>query len=57
VTINAGVAQVELGVQVDAPNASLAQAQVAQTAQNIVTTLQNLNVRPVTHVSSHNKLA
>jgi uncharacterized protein YggE len=44
VTIEAGVAQVELGVQVDAPNASLAQAQVAQTAQNIVTTLQNLNV-------------
>jgi uncharacterized protein YggE len=44
VTIDAGVAQVELGVQVDAPNASQAQAQVAQTAQNIVTALQGLNV-------------
>ncbi|ELR11399.1 uncharacterized protein ACA1_136090 [Acanthamoeba castellanii str. Neff] len=44
VTIEAGVAQVELGVQVDAPNASQAQAQAANSAQAIVSTLQGLNV-------------
>jgi hypothetical protein len=45
VTIEADVAQVELGVQVDAPNASQAQAQAANSAQAIVSTLQGLNVR------------
>jgi uncharacterized protein YggE len=44
VTIEADVAQVELGVQVDAPNASQAQAEVANAAQAIVSTLQGLNV-------------
>lgn len=44
VTIEADVAQVELGVQVDAPNASQAQAEAANSAQAIVSTLQGLNV-------------
>lgn len=44
VTIEADVAQVELGVQVDAPNASQAQAEAANAAQAIVSTLQGLNV-------------
>lgn len=44
VTIEANVAQVELGVQVDAPNASQAQAQAANFAQSVVSTLQDLNV-------------
>jgi uncharacterized protein YggE len=44
VTIAADIAQVQLGVQFEAPNASQAQAEAANSAAAVVSALQSLNV-------------